>query len=150
MFCYKCGAKFDEKLKNCPKCGENIKEELYELDRNAGEENIKKKIPFNQLSVYCSVLWFYSVLTVKQADKDKNYSFHMSQGFTLLLVEILSLGFLFIPLFGKFIFLLPVAGCIYLSLTGIKNFKEDRKEKLPVIGDFIIIKPEKKKKKSKK
>ncbi len=147
--CKRCGAYIPMGESRCPACGyeaesrsaaafqaiprqEQSYQETFEYEIFDGENEQTRKM---SALCYAGPLFFVPLLLKKDSEYIR---FHANQGCSLFLCELASFGLLpgLIGLAGK-------AGCIYLAVKGIKNASAGVKEKMPVIGDWNLIKGKK-------
>lgn len=131
MYCPNCGGKIENG--KCKDCKENISKELLSLSP-IEEVNHKDKTA----SMLSYILWPL-LLFVKYEDK-KLVGFHKNQGFTLFIIEILTIASFFIPTIGKFVGVALVCCDCFFIYKGITNVLRGEKSKLPIIGDFTFLK----------
>jgi uncharacterized membrane protein len=131
MYCPNCGGKIiNGKCKDCKK---EITKELLALSPTE-EMNIKDRNA--SLAAYI----FWPLITFFKYEDKKLVGFHKNQGFTLFIVEILTVASFFIPTIGKFVGIVLVIFDLFLIYKGILNALRGDKNKLPIIGDYIFLK----------
>ena len=131
MYCPECGGKVIDGI--CKDCKKEISKELLSLSQET--ETFKKdKIVF--LLLY--IMWPIGAFMSTEDKKLKQY--HKNQGFTLFLVELLTVASFFIPTIGKFVGIVLSVCVALLIYKGIMNVIHGERSKLPVIGDFTFLK----------
>jgi len=100
------------------------------------EENINNDVEENKVWAFIAYIWVLSI-AVLLAKKDSPYAhYHAKQGF---LVFLISVGIMILNI--PFFFLTPIfwiinVALVVLSIIGIINALNGKKEPLPLIGKF--------------
>lgn len=131
MYCPKCGGNVVDG--KCEDCKETISKELLALNP---EQTVKKED--KRICILSYVFW--PVVMFLKAEDKKLTRYHQNQGFTLFLIELITIASFFIPTIGRYIGFVLVICDLYLIYCGIKNVLSGNKEKLPVVGDFTFLK----------
>lgn len=86
---------------------------------------------------YIGILFLVPLLA---APESKFAKFHANQGLTLFIVEVGLSMIAIIPILGWLIWFFGSIACLVLAIMGIINAAGGKMEKLPLIGDFELIK----------
>ena len=97
------------------------------------EEKKDKKIDAITLLSYLGILFLVPLFLKKN---DDFAIFHARQGFILFVGEIIASFLMFIPVIGWAIGDLIWLGCVVLSIIGLLNVIANKKEPLPIIGQY--------------
>lgn len=159
--CKKCGNVFDDATVVCPQCGEKV--ELNSSDKmkdafnklNDTEDSTKdfdvNDIKDNKgLTILAYISWL--VLVPLFARKESKFArYHANQGLTLAIIE----SIIYITQFITLAILAPIKpiqvifailfytvdlACVGLAVIGIVNVAKGKAKKLPLIGNFTILK----------
>jgi len=158
-FCSKCGAQIGEEAQFCPSCGAAVgaasgagtgaNGQQTEYRSAAGQQNVNGFDPAdvaqNKAMGILSYLGILVLIPLFAAKNSKYARFHANQGLILFLLEVcigivswivpsIFLGML------NVIFKLLDLGCLALSIFGIVNAAQGKKQELPVIGKFRLVK----------
>lgn len=131
MYCPECGGNIVDG--KCVDCKSEVSKELLALS-SAQTVNSKDR----NASIVTYVLWPL-IFFFRYEDK-KLVGFHKNQGFTLFIVECLTIASFFIPTIGKFVGIALAFCDLFLIYKGISNAYKEEKAKLPLIGDFTFLK----------
>lgn len=156
-FCANCGSRIEKPAELPP--AEPVKEEKKEeKNRTEFSEELKERLDIqnNKGYSYCSYLGILVLIPIFMAPNSKFAKFHANQGLVLMIASIaytiasrvLSaiLGALFSlvsPFLGtaiNVVFALPALAFLALAIIGIINVSNGEFKKLPIIGDFEILK----------
>ncbi len=139
--CPKCGAEYTEE-NGCPVCGEQLQtdSELQAYDAKDVEDNKAYSI--------LSYLGFLVLIPMFGANNSPYVKFHANQGLILLVAEliaaVISTMLWFIPVAGLVLSLaigLPLyLATVVLMIFGIINAYQGKAKKLPIIGEFELLK----------
>jgi uncharacterized membrane protein len=86
---------------------------------------------------YIGILFIVPLLA---APKSPVAKFHANQGCALFIAEVALSVVAVIPFLGWIVWLFGSLACLVLAIMGIINAANGKMEKLPVIGEFQIIK----------
>ncbi|MDD2678046.1 MAG: DUF4870 domain-containing protein [Candidatus Paceibacterota bacterium] len=114
---------------------ENIQEgnnEQKAENQTAQKEEIKKVNPLAVLS-YIGILFLIPLLTAKE---DEFAKFHVKQGITLCIAEVITWAITMIPVIGWIIGWIMNIVWVVLSVMGIINVLKGEKKELPIIGKY--------------
>ncbi len=154
--CDRCGEQLSPGAEKCPTCGYPVsgqsgptamaalprQERQERQEREAGREQ-----PFTDYEVfdgeneqvrrmsalsYVGPLFFVPLLLKKDSEYIR---FHFNQGLSLFIFELISFGLLH-GLMG----VAAKVACIYLAVLGVKNAAAGIKEKLPLVGNWNLVK----------
>ena len=146
-FCKYCGAELKEGAKFCPSCGKVLEEGAPEVELVPEKDAQDNKV----MAILAYIIFFVPLLA--GAHKTSTFvKFHTNQGTVLIITAVaysivtglfsgilsiinLGLGSIFSAIFswGSLAF-------FALMIVGILNVSNGKKEPLPVIGGFTIIK----------
>ena len=104
-------------------------------DTDIHSENQLKGKRINPLAIlsYIGILVFIPWLMAKN---DKFVMFHVKQGITLFIAEVITWGISFIPVVGTIIAIIFNIIWLVFSVIGIINTLEGEKKELPYIGQY--------------
>lgn len=86
---------------------------------------------------YIGILFIVPLLA---APKSKFAKFHANQGCVLFIAEVALSVVAVIPILGWLVWVFGSLACLVLAIMGIINAANGKMEKLPLVGDFEIIK----------
>jgi uncharacterized membrane protein len=160
--CQKCGADLTEEEKVCPKCGANLEENTTQNQKNNSEPEVdtfdEEDINKNKFFALLSYLSILVLIPIFAAPKSKYAHFHVVQGVNLLVLGIIhfilsaianlfattryeyGIAYKTTPEFFSIILMLFSLVIFILSIIGIINAVSGKAKKLPLIGNFKIIK----------
>lgn len=144
-FCKECGEKLEDEIKFCPKCGSAVNNNVeYVVAEQVSNENDVEKNRFVAAFAYFGIFVIVPVIAARESNFAK---FHANQGIILLLLEavfaILGRIFSIIPFMGLLAsFVYNIGGlCVFiLSIIGLVNVFKGKEKRLPIIGEFDILK----------
>ncbi len=87
----------------------------------------------NRTIAALSYIWVLCLIPLLMKRDDAEVQFHAKQGLILFLIEAVSFGVFWVPLFGQLLFF----GLVFLSVVGIFYALTGQQKPLPVIGRFI-------------
>lgn len=110
----------------------------------------QEDIVFYCYFAYIGPFWFIGLLS---GSRNRSLRFHVNQGMVLFIFEIIAIvlaravsGLLKLITFAgigvwlsRLVWLAAAAGIIYLSARGMLNVAKNRRDPLPVIGGFRLI-----------
>ncbi len=131
MYCPNCGGKIING--KCKDCKTEVSKELLALSPTE-ETNTKDR------NASVAVYIFWPLITFLKYEDKKLVGFHKNQGFTLFIVEILTIASFFIPTIGKFVGVALAILDLFLIYKGISNVLSGNKSKLPLVGDYTFLK----------
>lgn len=141
-YCKNCGKQIEENKTLCEECGKkdkNIFEQIGDSIKNIDVESDKN----NGVAVL-SYLGLLLLIPLVLFEKNKFVRFHVNQGLVLFIFDMIcaALSFLlfFIPVVGIIISSALGIFSFVLMILGIVNACNNKMEKLPLIGGFVIIK----------
>jgi uncharacterized membrane protein len=155
MKCKKCGANNDRSVKICNSCGHIINGEKVVVNTQQDEMD---DISRNKLMAVLCYLGVLIVIPYFQARNSRYVQFHLKQGVNLLIFDLICgfiTGFInsFIEIGDELDYLnnmflliisvpLAIIGLIIfiITISGIINAVSGKMKKLPIIGNFEIIK----------
>lgn len=131
MYCPKCGGNIVDG--KCTDCKEIMSKELLALNPERTVKREDKRI--------CIVSYvFWPIAMFLKAEDKKLTRYHQNQGFTLFLIELITIASFFVPTIGRYVGFVLVIVDLYLMYRGVKNAISENKEKLPGVGDFTFLK----------
>lgn len=99
------------------------------------EEKKEEKAKVNALAIL-SYLGFLVLIPLLIEKKDEFVKFHAKQGLVLAIAEIVTLMISWVPIIGWLVWTIGSLAWFVLSIIGIVNVVNGKKEHLPVIGQF--------------
>lgn len=149
--CTFCGEELPAGAENCPACDAPVpKSSGAAAFQTLPHQEQKEKTytpPFTDYEVfdgedeqvrrmsalsYVGPLFFVPLLLRKDSEYIR---FHFNQGFALFLFELVAFGLL-----HGLIGLAAKLACIYLAVKGVKNAAAGIKERLPLVGNWNLVK----------
>ena len=141
-YCKNCGKQIEEDMTLCEECkkkDQNVFEQIGESIKKIDTESDK-----NNAIAVLSYLGILVLIPLILFQKNKFVRFHVNQGLVLFIFDAICSAFSFVTFF------VPVVGAIIsgvlglisliLMIIGIVNACNNKMEKLPIIGGFVIIK----------
>ena len=152
--CPKCGSYIPEGGKMCIACGWKPEKNASEMDDNPlmkymqdafekmskNQEGIdEEENPFREQELaalgYVGPMFLYSLYK----EKDSAFiRYHANQSLMLFALRILCDAFDRLPLVGKPMKKIAVAGIVVLAFLGARNAYSNKKEPVPYIGEYFI------------
>lgn len=147
MFCKYCGAKNEEGVKFCSKCGKKLEESNFEkkvkdVMNDVKEEKVdEKEAKDGTVMGILSYLGLLSLIPYFVEKKNTFVMYHAKQGLNLAIIETLATILVgFVPFIGGTLSsIVSLAACL-LSILGIVNVCGGKKKELPVVNKIQIIK----------
>ncbi len=102
----------------------------------SSSSDVEKNKVFGVLA-YIGILFLVPLLA---APESKFAKFHANQGLTLFIVEVGLSMIAIIPILGWLVWFFGSIACLVLAIMGIINAAGGKMEKLPLIGNFELIK----------
>lgn len=131
MYCPKCGGLVENK--KCQDCHYEVSDELWTLNPNRGMSK--------QDNLACIMAYILCPASMFMKTEDtKTVKYHQAQGFTLFILQVLTVAAFLIPTIGRFVGIALVALDAFLMFKGVSNVRQGEKTKLPLIGDFTFLK----------
>lgn len=131
MYCPKCGGLVENK--KCHDCHYEVSDELWALNPNRGMSK--------QDNLACIMAYIFCPASMFMKTEDtKTVKYHHAQGFTLFILQVLTVTAFFIPTIGRFVGIALTALDAFLMFKGVSNVRQGEKAKLPLIGDFTFLK----------
>ena len=105
-------------------------------DAKANSKDVEENKVFGILA-YIGILFLIPLLA---APKSKFAKFHANQGLVLFIAEIILGAVAIIPILGWMVWFFGSIAALVLAIMGIINAAGGKMEKLPLIGNFVILK----------
>lgn len=147
MICPRCGKEINDNSKYCSECGERIEEVKVEVEPEImDDEYTKEDIENNKVLSLFSYISFLFIIPLIACSNSKYAKFHVNQGIMLCITNVVFEAILKALKVLELSFAYDIADAIVnIGLTvfmviGIVNAVTGKAKKLPVIGNFTIIK----------
>lgn len=147
MICPKCGKEIHDNSKYCSECGARIEEVKVEVEPEIIDgEYTKEDIENNKVLSLFSYISFLFIIPLIACSNSKYAKFHVNQGIMLCITNVVFEAILKALKVLELSFAYDIADAIVnIGLTvfmviGIVNAVTGKAKKLPVIGNFTIIK----------
>lgn len=147
-FCKKCGAQVKDGSRFCSNCGSVIEEDLAAKFQSLNnttdttDEYDLEDIQKNKLKAALCYLSIFIVVPVFTAKDSRFVRFHISQGMTILTIDLaLNLISKLVSSFGIISFIIDIAHIVLFALMviGIMNVIKGRAKELPLVGKIKLI-----------
>jgi len=147
MICPRCGKEINDNSKYCSECGERIEEVKVKVEPEImDDEYTKEDIENNKVLSLFSYISFLFIIPLIACSNSKYAKFHVNQGIMLCITNVVFEAILKALKVLELSFAYDIADAIVnIGLTvfmviGIVNAVTGKAKKLPVIGNFTIIK----------
>lgn len=147
MICPRCGKEINDNSKYCSECGERIEEVKVEVEPEImDDEYTKEDIENNKVLSLFSYISFLFIIPLIACSNSKYAKFHVNQGIMLCITNVVFEAILKALKVLELSFAYDIADAIVnIGLTvfmviGIVNAVTGKAKKLPIIGNFTIIK----------
>lgn len=147
MICPRCGKEINDNSKYCSECGERIEEVKVEVEPEImDDEYTKEDIENNKVLSLFSYISFLFIIPLIACSNSKYAKFHVNQGIMLCITNVVFEAILKALKVLELSFAYDIAdavvniGLTVFMVIGIVNAVTGKAKKLPVIGNFTIIK----------
>lgn len=147
MICPRCGKEINDNSKYCSECGERIEEVKVKVEPEImDDEYTKEDIENNKVLSLFSYISFLFIIPLIACSNSKYAKFHVNQGIMLCITNVVFEAILKALKVLELSFAYDIADAIVnIGLTvfmviGIVNAVTGKAKKLPIIGNFTIIK----------
>lgn len=147
MICPRCGKEINDNSKYCSECGERIEEVKVEVEPEImDDEYTKEDIENNKVLSLFSYISFLFIIPLIACSNSKYAKFHVNQGIMLCITNVVfeailkALKVLELSFAYDIVDAIVNIGLTVFMVIGIVNAVTGKAKKLPVIGNFTIIK----------